>query len=109
MIILSKLADYGVIVATHLAAHPDRLPPGARAGADLGRRGRRRDRWRYRHDAMLDPRLGLHAHDLLPDPAALGGDQSRSRAGTVGGLARRDAHPGRFRLPDLLLIHSVPA
>lgn len=24
MIILSKLADYGVIVATHLAAHPDR-------------------------------------------------------------------------------------
>jgi FeS assembly SUF system regulator len=24
MIVLSKLADYGVIVATHLAAHPDR-------------------------------------------------------------------------------------
>jgi FeS assembly SUF system regulator len=24
MIILSKLADYGVIIATHLAAHPDR-------------------------------------------------------------------------------------
>jgi FeS assembly SUF system regulator len=24
MVILSKLADYGVIVATHLAAHPDR-------------------------------------------------------------------------------------
>src|ERR1700740_2764940 len=27
MIILSKLADYGVIVATHLAAHSDRQPP----------------------------------------------------------------------------------
>jgi FeS assembly SUF system regulator len=25
MIILSKMADYGVIVATHLAAHPERL------------------------------------------------------------------------------------
>ena len=24
MIILSKLADYGVIIATHLAAYPDR-------------------------------------------------------------------------------------
>ena len=24
MVILSKLADYGVIVATHLAAHPER-------------------------------------------------------------------------------------
>jgi FeS assembly SUF system regulator len=29
MIILSKLADYGVIVATHLAAHPDRQATAA--------------------------------------------------------------------------------
>src|SRR5271154_3451057 len=29
MIILSKLADYGVIVATHLAAHPDRQETAA--------------------------------------------------------------------------------
>ncbi len=29
MVILSKLADYGVIVATHLAAHPERLMTAA--------------------------------------------------------------------------------
>jgi FeS assembly SUF system regulator len=29
MIILSKLADYGVIVASHLAAHPERQMPAA--------------------------------------------------------------------------------
>src|SRR6202171_3031182 len=29
MIILSKLADYGVIVATHLAAHPERQETAA--------------------------------------------------------------------------------
>src|SRR2546421_12295732 len=29
MIILSKLADYGVIVATHLATHPDRQETAA--------------------------------------------------------------------------------
>jgi len=29
MIILSKLADYGVIVAAHLAAHPDRQATAA--------------------------------------------------------------------------------
>jgi FeS assembly SUF system regulator len=33
MIILSKLADYGVIVATHLAAHPDRLANAAAIAA----------------------------------------------------------------------------
>ena len=32
MIILSKLADYGVIVATHLATHPERQATAA-AGA----------------------------------------------------------------------------
>ncbi len=32
MIILSKLADYGVIIASHLAAHPERqIPAGALA------------------------------------------------------------------------------
>ena len=32
MIILSKLADYGVIIASHLAAHPDRqIPAGVLA------------------------------------------------------------------------------
>ena len=36
MIILSKLADYGVIVATHLAAHPDRQATAAAiAGATM--------------------------------------------------------------------------
>ena len=34
MIILSKLADYGVIVATHLAAHPDRLTTAAAIAAE---------------------------------------------------------------------------
>jgi FeS assembly SUF system regulator len=33
MIILSKLADYGVIVATHLAAYPDRLLTAATVAA----------------------------------------------------------------------------
>ena len=33
MIILSKLADYGVIVATHLAAHPDRQETAAAIAA----------------------------------------------------------------------------
>jgi FeS assembly SUF system regulator len=33
MIILSKLADYGVIVATHLAAHPDRQANAATVAA----------------------------------------------------------------------------
>ena len=33
MIILSKLADYGVIVATHLAAHPDRQATAAAIAA----------------------------------------------------------------------------
>jgi FeS assembly SUF system regulator len=33
MIILSKLADYGVIVATHLAAHPDRQANAAAVAA----------------------------------------------------------------------------
>jgi FeS assembly SUF system regulator len=33
MIILSKLADYGVIVATHLAAHPDRQATAAAVAA----------------------------------------------------------------------------
>jgi FeS assembly SUF system regulator len=33
MIILSKLADYGVIVATHLAAHPDRQANAAAIAA----------------------------------------------------------------------------
>jgi FeS assembly SUF system regulator len=33
MIILSKLADYGVIVAAHLAAHPDRLATAAAVAA----------------------------------------------------------------------------
>jgi FeS assembly SUF system regulator len=33
MIILSKLADYGVIVATHLAAHPDRQETAAAVAA----------------------------------------------------------------------------
>jgi FeS assembly SUF system regulator len=33
MIILSKLADYGVIVATHLAAHPDRQANAASIAA----------------------------------------------------------------------------
>ena len=119
MIILSKLADYGVIVATHLAADPDRqltaaavgrrdpaaardrrqapegagacraghgdarrrrrLSPGARGRGDLGRRGRRRDRRRYRVDAMLGPCRRMRAHQLLPDPAALGRDQPRGR------------------------------
>ena len=128
MIILSKLADYGVIVATHLAAHPDRqvtagavaaatrlpqatvakllkalahaglvtatrgaagrLSPGARRDSDLGRRGRRRDRRRYRPDPMLGPCRRMRAHDLLPDPAALGGDQPRGRRGAVGDFAR---------------------
>jgi FeS assembly SUF system regulator len=34
MIILSKLADYGVIIATHLAAFPDRQVTAATAAAD---------------------------------------------------------------------------
>jgi FeS assembly SUF system regulator len=34
MIILSKLADYGVIVATHLAAYPDRLVNAATVAAE---------------------------------------------------------------------------
>jgi len=34
MIILSKLADYGVIVATHLAAHPDRQVTAAAVAAE---------------------------------------------------------------------------
>ena len=33
MIILSKLADYGVIVATHLAAHPERQANAAAVAA----------------------------------------------------------------------------
>src|SRR5438105_15256661 len=33
MIILSKLADYGVIVATHLATHPDRQATAAAVAA----------------------------------------------------------------------------
>jgi FeS assembly SUF system regulator len=33
MIILSKLADYGVIIATHLAAHPDRQATAAAIAA----------------------------------------------------------------------------
>jgi FeS assembly SUF system regulator len=33
MVILSKLADYGVIVATHLAAHPDRQATAAAVAA----------------------------------------------------------------------------
>jgi FeS assembly SUF system regulator len=33
MIILSKLADYGVIVATHLATHPERQETAAAAAA----------------------------------------------------------------------------
>ena len=33
MIILSKLADYGVIVATHLAAHPERQATAAAIAA----------------------------------------------------------------------------
>lgn len=33
MIILSKLADYGVIVATHLAAHPERQATAAAVAA----------------------------------------------------------------------------
>ena len=33
MIILSKLADYGVIVATHLAAHPERQETAAAVAA----------------------------------------------------------------------------
>jgi FeS assembly SUF system regulator len=33
MIILSKLADYGVIVATHLSAHPDRQTTAAAIAA----------------------------------------------------------------------------
>ena len=34
MIILSKLADYGVIVATHLAAYPDRQVTAAKVAAE---------------------------------------------------------------------------
>jgi FeS assembly SUF system regulator len=34
MIILSKLADYGVIVATHLAAHPERQTTAAAVAAE---------------------------------------------------------------------------
>jgi FeS assembly SUF system regulator len=34
MIILSKLADYGVIVATHMAADPDRLATAATIAAE---------------------------------------------------------------------------
>jgi FeS assembly SUF system regulator len=34
MIILSKLADYGVIVATHLAAHPGRLVTAGTVAAE---------------------------------------------------------------------------
>src|SRR5260370_19340189 len=34
MIILSKLADYGVIVATHLAAYPDRQVTAATVAAE---------------------------------------------------------------------------
>ena len=34
MIILSKLADYGVIVATHLAAHPERQATAAAVAAE---------------------------------------------------------------------------
>ena len=34
MIILSKLADYGVIVASHLAAHPERQMPAAALAAE---------------------------------------------------------------------------
>ena len=33
MIILSKLADYGVIVATHLATHPERQETAAAVAA----------------------------------------------------------------------------
>src|SRR5438132_3935094 len=38
----------------------------------------------------------MRAHHLLPDPAALGGDQPRSRAGPGGSLPRRDDHTGRL-------------
>src|ERR1700738_2187551 len=38
----------------------------------------------------------MRPHDLLPDPSALGGNQSRGGAGAGGGLARCDDHPGYF-------------
>jgi hypothetical protein len=39
----------------------------------------------------------MRAHDLLPDPAALGGNQSGGGGGAVGDFARCDADPGSFR------------
>ena len=78
----------GWSTATRGAAGGYRL--ARRGDGDLGRRGGRRDRRRYRPDPMLGPCRRMRAHQLLPDPAALGGDQPRGRRGAVGGHARRD-------------------
>ena len=49
----------------------------------------------------------MRAHDLLPDPVALGCDQPRSGAGAVGDIARRDADPGCFRASDFSFAQSA--
>src|SRR6516165_10375345 len=42
----------------------------------------------------------MRAHNLLPDPAALGGDQPRGGTSVGGGFARSDGYPGRLCSPN---------
>src|SRR6516162_3402947 len=42
----------------------------------------------------------MRAHNLLPDPAALGGDQPRGGTSVGGGFARSDGYPGCLCSPN---------
>src|ERR1700732_1679418 len=102
MIILSKLADYGVIVASYLAADPERqmtaaalategrLPRatvakglkalahgrGAAGYGDCGGRGGGGTRRRDRLDPRPEPHAELRTERLLSDPNAVAAHQS---------------------------------
>ena len=78
MIILSKLADYGVIVATHLAAYPDRQVTAATVAAET-----------RLPQATVAKILKAFAHAGLVDGGA------RRRPAAIGWRARRP----RFRSP----------
>ena len=80
MIILSKLADYGVIVATHLAAHPDRQVTAAAIAAET-----RLPR------ATVAKLLKALAHAGLVD-----GDARRRRRLSPGAACRRRSRSPRW-------------
>jgi Fe-S cluster assembly protein SufB len=49
----------------------------------------------------------MRAHGLLPNPPALGGDQSGGGGGAVGDFARCHADPSRFCAPNFFFAQSV--